>query len=102
MSTWVSGTSKISKYCTHISVYLQNYMLIYYYNKAAYIVTSNILHHSAGQTFNVQFSASTQIFIGTSYHCCEPGYLSQYNVWLRTRQLGDRGSIPGRGRGFFL
>jgi hypothetical protein len=32
----------------------------------------------------------------------EPGYLSQYSVWLRAGRPGDRGSIPGGGRGFFL
>jgi hypothetical protein len=25
-----------------------------------------------------------------------------YSVWLRTGRPGDRGSIPGRGKGFFL
>jgi hypothetical protein len=28
--------------------------------------------------------------------------LSQYRVWLRTGRPGDRGSIPGKGKGFFL
>jgi hypothetical protein len=28
--------------------------------------------------------------------------LSQYSVWLRAGQPGDRGSIPGGGKGFFL
>jgi hypothetical protein len=32
----------------------------------------------------------------------EPGWLSQYSVWLWTGRPGDRGSIPGRGKGFFL
>jgi hypothetical protein len=32
----------------------------------------------------------------------KPGQLSNYNVWLRTGWPGDRGSIPGRGKGFFL
>jgi hypothetical protein len=31
----------------------------------------------------------------------EPGYLSQYNVWLWTSLPGDRGSIPGRGERIF-
>jgi hypothetical protein len=30
---------------------------------------------------------------------CEP---SQYSVWLRAGRPGDRGSIPGKGEGFFL
>jgi hypothetical protein len=32
----------------------------------------------------------------------DPGYLSHYSVWLRTGRPGDRGSIPGRGKRFFL
>jgi hypothetical protein len=32
----------------------------------------------------------------------ELGYLSQYGVWLRTGQPGNRGSISGRGKEFFL
>jgi hypothetical protein len=31
----------------------------------------------------------------------EPGYLSQYRVWLRTGRSGDRGSIPGKGERIF-
>jgi len=27
---------------------------------------------------------------------------SIYSVWLRSGRPGDRGSIPGRGKGFFL
>jgi hypothetical protein len=26
----------------------------------------------------------------------------KYSVWLRAGRLGDRGSIPDRGRGFFF
>jgi hypothetical protein len=37
--------------------------------------------------------------------CCNrierAGQLSQYSVWLRTGQPGDRGSIPGRGERIF-
>jgi hypothetical protein len=32
----------------------------------------------------------------------EPGYLRQYSVWLRAGRPGDRDSIPGRGKEFFL
>jgi hypothetical protein len=32
--------------------------------------------------------------------CREPGYLSQYRVWLRIGRPGDQGSIPGRRRLF--
>jgi hypothetical protein len=32
----------------------------------------------------------------------EPGYLSRYSIWLRAGRPGDRCSIPGRGKGFFL
>jgi hypothetical protein len=39
--------------------------------------------------------------INSSYYE-EYGELSQYSVWLQTGRLGDRGSIPGRGKGFFL
>jgi hypothetical protein len=31
-----------------------------------------------------------------------PEGLRQYSVWLRAGRPGDRGSIPGRGKGFFL
>jgi hypothetical protein len=34
------------------------------------------------------------------YH--EPGYLSQYSVWLRTGRPGGGGSIPGRGKRIFF
>jgi hypothetical protein len=34
--------------------------------------------------------------------CYEPGYLRQYSAWLRAGRPWDRGSIPGRGKGFFL
>jgi hypothetical protein len=29
-------------------------------------------------------------------------YIRQYSVWLRARRPGDRGSIPGGGKEFFL
>jgi hypothetical protein len=37
------------------------------------------------------------------YHIItEPGYLSQYSVWLWTGRPGDRGSIPARCKRLFL
>jgi hypothetical protein len=41
------------------------------------------------------------IFTTAPFHVREPGYLSQYSVWLRTGRSGDRGSIPGRGKMIF-
>jgi hypothetical protein len=38
----------------------------------------------------------------SSLFSVEPGYLSQYSVWLWTGRPGDRGSIPGRCETIFL
>jgi hypothetical protein len=38
----------------------------------------------------------------SNYIEIEPEYLSQYSVWLRAGRPDDRGSISGRGKGFFL
>jgi hypothetical protein len=43
-----------------------------------------------------------QRFGGLYFICMEPGWLSQYSVLLRTGRPGDRGSIPGRGKGFIF
>jgi hypothetical protein len=43
-----------------------------------------------------------QWIITCKYVRREPGYLSQYSVCLRAGRPGDRVSIPGRDKGFFL
>jgi hypothetical protein len=49
-----------------------------------------------------KYFISVQLFSDLSQLLKEPDYHSQYSVWLRVGRPGDRGSIPGRGKGFFL
>jgi hypothetical protein len=80
----------------------------FYYFTRQYNPEDSSEHHVPLFCYSIAFYRHTKklvenVFLYSSHLnkeiCWELGLLSQYSVWLRTRQSGDRDSIPGRGKG---
>jgi hypothetical protein len=50
----------------------------------------------------MEYSEGILIIFNTTFMDLWSYQLSQYSVWLGAGRPGDRGSIPGRGKEFFL
>jgi hypothetical protein len=68
-------------------------------NLKSHILSHYITLHYMSQWRGLDINFGT---VGTVNGRLLSNHLSQYSVWLRTGRPGDRGSIPGRGKEFFL